>query len=125
VVDVDLQVLWRCEPLFPAPKVKRKTKGRPAKKGRALAKPQTVIWRVQGTKLKVRWYSGGTRQVQVVTGTGNWQGKLKLTFSDMISSVRSSLWLKLKFEQVPGEAHFRKLSPTIKKVIDPSLTQAA
>jgi hypothetical protein len=55
----------------------------------------------------------------------NWQGKSKLTFSNMISSVRSSLWLELILEQVPGGAVLRKLSLTIKKVIDCGITQAA
>jgi hypothetical protein len=36
----------------------------------------------------------------------NWQGKLKLTFSDMIRGVRSYLRLELIFEQILEERVF-------------------
>jgi hypothetical protein len=48
-------------------------KGRPRVKGRRRAKPQAAVARArQRRRLKVGWYGGGTRRVEVVTGTGHW-----------------------------------------------------
>lgn len=48
-------------------------KGRPRIKGRRRAKPQTAVTRARRRRrLKVGWYGGGTRRVEVVTGTGHW-----------------------------------------------------
>lgn len=57
----------------PPPKRCRSKVGRPATKGHALAKPcEVVAGRKRGKKLRVRWYGGGWRNVEVVTGTGCW-----------------------------------------------------
>src|SRR5947209_11483594 len=46
---------------------------RPRVKGKALAKPQQVVADSARTKLtKVAWYGGGVRDVEGVTGTGQW-----------------------------------------------------
>ena len=55
-----------------APHRKPGTNGRPRKKGKPMAKPEAVVDRSSKKKLKVRWYGGGTRQVEVVLGIGNW-----------------------------------------------------
>jgi hypothetical protein len=55
-----------------APQRKPGTNGRPRKKGKPMAKPEAVVARSSKKKLKVRWYGGGTRHVEVVTGIGNW-----------------------------------------------------
>lgn len=57
---------------LPAPKRKAGTNGRPRLKGRALPKPEAVVRRTKAKRLKVRWYGGGSRDVEVVTGIGNW-----------------------------------------------------
>ena len=50
-----------------------KKAGRPRKKGRKLAAPQTVVSRTkQRSRLKVDWYGGKSRRVEVVTETGHW-----------------------------------------------------
>jgi hypothetical protein len=54
------------------PKRKLGTNGRPRKKGKPMAKPEAVVARSRKKRLTVKWYGGGTRQVEVVTGTGNW-----------------------------------------------------
>jgi DDE superfamily endonuclease len=54
------------------PKRKAGTNGRPRTKGAPLPKPAAVVRRSKAKRLKVRWYGGGTRQVEVVTGSGNW-----------------------------------------------------
>lgn len=48
------------------------TNGRPRKKGAALPKPASVVRSGKAKRLKVRWYGGGWRDVEVVTGSGNW-----------------------------------------------------
>jgi DDE superfamily endonuclease len=45
---------------------------RPRVKGKELAKPQQVVADSGRSKLKVAWYGGGKRDVEVVTGTGHW-----------------------------------------------------
>jgi hypothetical protein len=48
-------------------------KGRPRVKGRRRAKPQAAVARARRRRrLKAGWYGGGTRRVEVVTGTGHW-----------------------------------------------------
>ena len=56
----------------PPPKRKAGTNGRPRTKGAAMPKPEAVVRRSKAKRLKVRWYGGGSRQVEVVTGSGNW-----------------------------------------------------
>jgi hypothetical protein len=46
--------------------------GRPRVKGKELAKPEQVVAASSRTKLNVAWYGGGRRDVEVVTGTGQW-----------------------------------------------------
>ena len=46
--------------------------GRPRVKGKKLAKPEQVVADSSRTKLNVAWYGGGRRDVEVVTGTGQW-----------------------------------------------------
>ena len=47
--------------------------GRPRVKGKALPKPQEVVAKKKkGKRLRVRWYGGGWRNVEVITGTGHW-----------------------------------------------------
>ena len=46
---------------------------RPRVKGKALPKPKQVVAEAARTKLtNVAWYGGGVRDVEVVTGTGQW-----------------------------------------------------
>jgi hypothetical protein len=47
-------------------------KGRPRVKGQALPKPRQVVCTARRQRLTVGWYGGGSRQVEVVTGTGCW-----------------------------------------------------
>jgi hypothetical protein len=47
-------------------------KGRPRVKGAKLPTPQEVVARAERTRLNVAWYGGGRRDVEVVTGTGQW-----------------------------------------------------
>jgi hypothetical protein len=48
-------------------------KGRPRVKGRRRAKPRAAVGRARKRRrLTVGWYGGGTRRVEVVTGTGHW-----------------------------------------------------
>lgn len=48
-------------------------KGRPRVKGRRRAKPKAAVARTrQRQRLQVGWYGGGTRRVEVVSGTGHW-----------------------------------------------------
>jgi hypothetical protein len=59
--------------LFTAPpKRKSEKRGRPATKGKSLPKPQDVVAKGKAKRLRVRWYGGGWRNVEVVTGTGHW-----------------------------------------------------
>jgi hypothetical protein len=47
--------------------------GRPRVKGQTLASPQEVVAHTAPrTRLTVAWYGGGTRDLEVVTGTGHW-----------------------------------------------------
>jgi len=55
----------------------------------------------------------------------HWLGKESVTLSDMIISVRHHLWGEWVFAQVPGGSAIQKLSPTIRKLLDFGLTQAA
>jgi hypothetical protein len=56
----------------PPPQRNKGTNGRPRKKGRPMEKPEAVVARSKAKKMKVGWYGGGTRQVEVVTGKGHW-----------------------------------------------------
>ena len=60
--------------LFALPPKRSKGKnGRPPAKGKALPKPIEVVESGKRPKrLKVRWYGGGWRKVDVYTGTGHW-----------------------------------------------------
>jgi hypothetical protein len=55
----------------PPPAVKGKLKGRPRKKGRKLASPAQRVKRSPRSPLTVAGYGGGTRRVEVVSGTGH------------------------------------------------------
>jgi hypothetical protein len=46
--------------------------GRPRVKGNALPKPRQAAAVARPRRLQVAWYGGGTRQVQVASGTGHW-----------------------------------------------------
>jgi DDE superfamily endonuclease/Archaeal putative transposase ISC1217 len=46
--------------------------GRPRVKGAKLPSPQQVVAQARRTRLKVAWYGGSRRQVEVVTGIGQW-----------------------------------------------------
>jgi hypothetical protein len=57
----------------PPPARRRGWRGRPRVKGRKRARPETVVARTeQPTKLDVSWYGGGPREVETVSGTGQW-----------------------------------------------------
>jgi DDE superfamily endonuclease/Archaeal putative transposase ISC1217 len=47
-------------------------KGRPRQKGTKLPSPAQVAAQAPRTRLRVAWYGGGTRRVEVVTGMGQW-----------------------------------------------------
>lgn len=47
-------------------------KGRPRVKGQPLPKPRQVVQTAPRQQLTVGWYGGGSRRVEVVTGTGCW-----------------------------------------------------
>jgi hypothetical protein len=52
---------------------KQRKGGRPREKGKALPKPQDVVAKKKkGKRLRVRWYGGGWRNVEVISGTGHW-----------------------------------------------------
>jgi len=55
----------------PPPPVKRKGKGRPRQKGRKLPSPEKVVEKAKRSRLTVAWYGGGTRRIEIVTGTGH------------------------------------------------------
>jgi hypothetical protein len=56
----------------PAARARRRA-GRPPKKGKKLPSPEWVVARTQRRqRLKVAWYGGGQRNVEVVSGTGHW-----------------------------------------------------
>ena len=55
------------------PRRTKTTKGRPRVKGKKLLAPQEVVAQTKKLKkLTVSWYGGQSRQVEVVTGTGDW-----------------------------------------------------
>lgn len=56
----------------PAPQRKKKKNGRPPAKGKALPKPKDVVAKGKSKRLRVRWYGGGRRTVEVITGKGHW-----------------------------------------------------
>lgn len=56
----------------PPPAARGKRQGRPRKKGRKLPTPAQVVKRSKRTRLTVAWYGGGSRRVEVVSGTGHW-----------------------------------------------------
>jgi hypothetical protein len=47
-------------------------RGRPRVKGAKLPTPQEVVAKAQRVRLNVAWYGGGRRDVEVVSGTGQW-----------------------------------------------------
>jgi hypothetical protein len=47
-------------------------KGRPRVKGQPLPKPAQAAQAARRRRLTVGWYGGGTRRVEVVTGSGHW-----------------------------------------------------
>jgi hypothetical protein len=56
----------------PPPPRTCRTMGRPRVKGQKLASPQEVVAQAtQRRRLTVTWYGGGTREIEVVTGTGH------------------------------------------------------
>ncbi len=57
----------------PAPKRKNPKVGRPRVKGEALPSPAEVVAKKKnGKRMRVPWYGGGWRKVEVVTGKGHW-----------------------------------------------------
>jgi hypothetical protein len=50
----------------------KKKAGRPRVKGKKLPSPAQVVATAPRTALEVAWYGGGRRQVEVVTGVGQW-----------------------------------------------------
>lgn len=57
----------------PPPRRRGKKIGRPPVKGKSLPSPTDVVAaKKRGKRLKVRWYGGGWRNVEVITGTGGW-----------------------------------------------------
>jgi DDE superfamily endonuclease len=57
----------------PPPPRTRHTTGRPRVKGQKLASPEQVVANTGNrTRLTVAWYGGGTRDIEVITGTGHW-----------------------------------------------------
>lgn len=56
----------------PPPATRSKRRGRPRKKGKKLPAPAQVVKRAPRSRLTVAWYGGGTRRVEVVSGTGHW-----------------------------------------------------
>jgi hypothetical protein len=49
------------------------TMGRPRVKGQKLASPQEVVAQMtERTHLRVAWYGGASRDIDMVTGTGHW-----------------------------------------------------
>lgn len=59
--------------LYEPPPPKSKKAGRPRCKGKKLASPQEVVAATRKRRrVRVAWYGGGTRWVEIVTGTGYW-----------------------------------------------------
>ena len=57
----------------PPPEVVGKRNGRPRKKGAKRPAPEAVVAATSGrTALNVSWYGGGRRDVETVSGTGQW-----------------------------------------------------
>jgi hypothetical protein len=57
----------------PPPPRTCRTIGRPRVKGQQLASPQEVVANTsQRPRLRVTWYGGSTRDIEIVTGTGHW-----------------------------------------------------
>lgn len=56
----------------PPPKRRGNQVGRPRVKGKSLPKPCEIVAKRKGKKMRVRWYGGGWRNVEVITGTGGW-----------------------------------------------------
>jgi hypothetical protein len=57
----------------PPPDVVGKRNGRPRKKGEKRPSPEAVVAAASGrTALTVAWYGGGRREVEAVSGTGQW-----------------------------------------------------
>jgi hypothetical protein len=56
----------------PPPAVAGKRNGRPRRKGDKLPSPEHVVAAARRSRLRVAWYGGGRRQVEVVTGIGHW-----------------------------------------------------
>jgi hypothetical protein len=55
------------------PRKSKKSKGRPPIKGRKLPSPEQVVAKATRRRtLRVNWYGGKKRRVEVVTGTGHW-----------------------------------------------------
>ena len=55
------------------PRPGKKNAGRPRQKGRKLPKPEVVVARSKRRqRLRVSWYGGGQRNIEVVTQTGHW-----------------------------------------------------
>jgi len=56
------------------PKRRGKVNGRPPVKGESMPSPKEVVAKRNGKckNLYVRWYGGGWRNVEVITGTANW-----------------------------------------------------
>ena len=60
-------------PTCSSPRRRTRGKGRPRVKGARRPKPREAVGRgPAATELTVGWYGGGTRRVEVVTGTGHW-----------------------------------------------------
>jgi hypothetical protein len=64
-----------------------------------------AVGRVKGKKQNVRWYGVGTRQVQVVMGTGNWFKTylmvlytLGVIFYDTLSSSRRGVINRINWQ---------------------------
>lgn len=56
----------------PPPKSRSNKQGRPRVKGKALPSPAETVAKKKGKRLRVRWYGGGWRNVEVITGQGHW-----------------------------------------------------
>jgi len=57
----------------PPPRRRGKVVGRPRVKGKSLPAPcEVVAAKKRGKKVTVRWYGGGWRNVEVITGIGGW-----------------------------------------------------
>jgi hypothetical protein len=58
--------------LYALPPARQRKNGRPPLKGAKLPSPRKVVRRTSRTRLTAAWYGGGTRRVEIVTGTGHW-----------------------------------------------------